>query len=681
MGCSLRLAACALGFAAAMFAAASAQEERLKPGFSGEPHALLAEAERIVNAAPARALDLTAQILDNSDTQFSPEELARIHYVRARASTHTGRHENAVSESELALELLNGAAPALRADILTTMSISLGRSQETRRAFELQKQALSLRRGLKDPIGEATSLSALAELYLDIGLTEKGIATFDEAVARSREANDPRTLAITLNNYAYFLQLQGDYAPASALIDEALTLIGKVDSRRLDGYVLLNAASARYHMGRSEEAATFIRKGLPIAEELGHSVLLLAATLTQARLARDEGRLDEARGFAEKALGYARDVNNERHLSDTTKLLGDINQELGNHEAAYGYLRGHAAHLAADAASAAARSAALFEAETLLAARDQEVELLRRDSEINKLAAARAKILSNAAILGALLLGAGIAALTMLLREKARTKSQIETKNRELVVAFDKLEGANRNKSNFLSVMSHELKTPLNAIIGFSDILGKANAETSPSTAEFAKIINIQGRNLLRMVSEILLFTSSSDHDIVLDESIETIGDILTQSVQLTGEMRHGATDRIDLTGVDASVTVTCDIGQLANCIARVLDNALKFSPAGSRVSLSAHLNASGDLEIAVGDEGPGVSGDQIAEMFDVLTQGDQSLARGQQGAGLGLPIANRIAGAHGGHLAVSRKPAGGAKVAVIVPASRLTPAANRAAA
>lgn len=679
MGCGLRFVACALTLASAMLGAAGASEERLRPGFAGEPGALLAAAEHVVNAEPQRALDLTAQVLDETDAALSAEFLARLHYVRARASTHKGRHADAIAESALALELLGAGAPALRADILTTMSISLGRSRETRRAFELQQEALSIWRDLKDLSGEATSLSALAELYFDIGHKEKGIATFDEAVARARDASDPRALVVTLNNFAYFLQLEGNYPLAATHIDEALGLVGDAKSRRLEAYVLLTAALVRERMGLVQEASALLRRGLPIAEELAHPVLLLSANLTLARLARNEGSLNEALTFAERSLRYARDVNNERQLSEITRLLADINEELGNHEAAYGYLRGHAAHLAADAASASARSAALFEAETQLAERDQEMELLRRDSKIAGLAVARAEILRNAAILSALLLAAGLAALALLLREKARAKASIEVKNRELVAAYDKLETANRNKSAFLRVMSHELKTPLNAIIGFSDLLARASMESSAS--EFARIVNAQGRNLLRMVSEILLFTGAADQEIALDTNLEKIMDILDRSIQLTSEIRPGAEERIDITAIDAEVTVSCDLNQLANCVARLLDNAMKFSPQGSRVSLSALRTGAGDLEIAVGDDGPGINGDDIPKMFEVLSQADQSLARTQQGAGLGLPIASRIAEAHGGHIAVSRKPSGGAIVMIILPASRLVAAADQAAA
>jgi signal transduction histidine kinase len=678
MGCMSSTSRLLVSTVAAVFilAAPASAEERLKPGFAADPGALFAEAEQAMNAEPRRALDLTAQILEHPDATFSAESLARLHYIRARASTHTGQHQQAISESELALEVLDGSEPALRADILTTMSISLARSRETRRGFELQQQALALRRELGDVAGEATSLSSLAEIYLDIGLIEKGVASFEEAVVRARESGDTLVLAVTLNNFAYFLRIRGEHQRAMVLLEEALTL--DVKSPRLQAYIFLNAADVLYFLGRPEDAELLISKGLPTAEELQQPLLLVAANLARARIARDRGALVEARDFAKAALDHARDIDDQRELSEITKLLADISEELGDHEAAYNYLRGHAAHLAADAASAVESSAALFEAETTLAAREQEMQLLRRDSEITKLAVAREKVLRNAAIVGAFLLAVALAMLALLLREKARAKRGIELKNRELVAAYDQLETANRNKSNFLSVMSHELKTPLNSIIGFSDLLAKANSE-NPSTAEFARIINNQGRNLLRMVSEILLFTRASDHEIALDESLEATVEILSLAATMACDLRPAGAGRIEIAVDVPELQICCDLHQLASCAARLLDNALKFSPPTSAVSLCARQIASGELEILIGDDGPGLNEELLPSMVDVLTQGDQSLTRSQDGVGLGLPIANRIAAAHGGSLRISQKPAGGAVACIVIPASRIQ--AERAAA
>ncbi len=678
-----RLVGAALA-AAVMFAApARAAEERLAPLDARDPIALIEDAYAAMNAAPADALALSEKIQGLAGTPKDAKFQGRLGYVRARALTHLGRFPEAIAEAQKALGAINGADPALRASILTTMAISLGRSQETLRAFDALQEALTINRRLDDSRGEAASYAALAELYADIGLDAKSIETYGEALARARLSGDKRIIAVTLNNFAYTLNLFGDPAQALAYLEEAEALSNETNLSRLTAFIHVNKSRSFYYLGRFAESEESARRGRELSERYAHRDLVSFADLLLALNAKRNGTLKEAAQFAARAKTNADTARSNDRYRETLRLIAEIAEAQGDYKAANQYRAEEARQMEQVFRSVSSRSAALFEAETKLAAQQVELAMLKRDSEIAKLAAARATLLRNFALLAAILLGAMLVFLALLLIEKAKRKRQLLRTNDELTAAYRDLEAANKVKSNFLAVISHELKTPLNSIIGFSDILanGKSTSGSNEFLMDYAKIINAQGRNLLRLVSDILLFTRTEPNAVALKEGSDALGAIVTEAIALTQEARPEASERIDIGLEEPELEIRCDPVQIANCLARILDNALKFSPAASRVALRASVNANGEVEVEIADTGVGVGPGDIPKFLDVLSQGDQSLSRRQSGAGLGLPIANLIMAAHGGRIEISRRPGGGTVVSSILPASRVGPAEDLAAA
>jgi signal transduction histidine kinase/tetratricopeptide (TPR) repeat protein len=662
---------------------AGAAEERLSLVAEPDPHALIDTAAKSMNSAPDRALALSEEILAMAEAPADAGFRARLAYIRSRALTHLTRYAESIEEGEVALALMDSGDRAMRADVLTTLAISHGRTQNSLKAFDMLQESLAIREDLDDLSGQAASLIAIAELYFDVGLTAKSVDTFKIALAKARAAGDKRVLAITLNNFAYALNFVGDPAEAISYLDEAQALSGEMGMSRMAAFVNVNKSRALFDLGRFEDSEQFARSGLALARDYGHADLVSGAQLMLALNARHRGALNEAAAFAREARANADKNRNFDKYREILRLLAKIAESQRDYKSASRYRAEEAEHFEKIFKSMASRSAALFEAETKLAAQEVELEMLKRDSEIANLAAARATLFRNAAVLVATMLAAMLIFFALLLREKARRKAQILRKNEELTEAYRDLEVANRVKSNFLAVISHELKTPLNSIIGFSDILanGKSQSGSNEFMSDYAKVINAQGRNLLRLVSDILLFARTEAGAVALKEGAGALRSIVANAIAQTRESRPEADDRVDVRLDDPDLELRCDPVQLANCLARILDNALKFSPAASRVSLSARQATGGDLEIEIADSGVGVVDGEAPRYFDVLSQGDQSHSRRQGGAGLGLPIANLIVAAHGGRIEISKRTGGGTIVSAILPASRLGAAEGLAAA
>ena len=253
-----------------------------------------------------------------------------------------------------------------------------------------------------------------------------------------------------------------------------------------------------------------------------------------------------------------------------------------------------------------------------------------------------------------------------------RMAEAIGDREQALRGAKEEAEAASRTKTQFLANMSHELRTPLNAIIGFSEIISRETFGPVPSKyAEYATSIHDAGRHLLSTINDIL--------DISKIEAARL--DLRDEPVDLRSVAR-ACTDLVRGKAGDASVTVEIDVPdglavlgdeiRLKQIVLNLLSNAVKFSPAGSRVRLSAGIEQpSGEVAIAVADTGIGMDVAEIRVALEPFGQVDSSLARRYEGTGLGLPLAARLTELHGGHLEIESRKGYGTTVRVILPAKR----------
>lgn len=234
-------------------------------------------------------------------------------------------------------------------------------------------------------------------------------------------------------------------------------------------------------------------------------------------------------------------------------------------------------------------------------------------------------------------------------------------------------EEANATKNAFLAMMSHELKTPLNAILGFSDMvrqemLGPIGV---PAYRGYMDDIYNSGVRLLAIINDVLDVARLEGAAITLNLtycSPRDIADIaLRRARHLTGKIQD-VTIEID----DAIPALNVDCNRLAQVVANLLSNALKFTPEGGEVKLQAFVAADGAVHFAVSDTGIGMSDDTVALVLQPFRQADASLARRFEGAGLGLPIAHALTELHGGRLAIASAEGRGTRVTIELPPSCL---------
>ena len=259
--------------------------------------------------------------------------------------------------------------------------------------------------------------------------------------------------------------------------------------------------------------------------------------------------------------------------------------------------------------------------------------------------------------------------------EAAARKAASDTQelNAKLQVAVEKAESANRAKSTFLSNMSHDIRTPMNAIIGFTT-LALSNIDDTERVKDYLGKTLASSNHLLSLINDVLDMSRIESGKIHLEEVEVNLSDVLHDlktivSGQIYAKQLELYMDAMDVTDED----VYCDKTRLNQILLNLLSNAIKFTPAGGTVSvrvrqLAGKVRGCGQYEFRIKDNGIGMSQEFAQKIFEPFERERTSTVSRIQGTGLGMAITKNIVDMMGGTIEVQTAQGKGTEFTVCVP-------------
>jgi PAS domain S-box-containing protein len=252
-----------------------------------------------------------------------------------------------------------------------------------------------------------------------------------------------------------------------------------------------------------------------------------------------------------------------------------------------------------------------------------------------------------------------------LANHNARLEAEVARRTADLSAAREAAEAASRAKSEFLSVVSHECRTPLNGVAGMAQVLKATTLD--PEQREAVDIILDSAAALAKLIGDILEFVDADAGRLALAPRPFSPADLVRElcarheaKAAAKGLAWHMAI------AVDTPGEWTADAARLRLALDCLLDNAVKFTAAGEIVLTLEP--ARGGLRFAVRDSGSGMPPEILAAPFAPFRSGDASNTRRHGGLGLGLALAQRIVAAMGGALTARAAPGGGSEVEIVLP-------------
>ena len=243
----------------------------------------------------------------------------------------------------------------------------------------------------------------------------------------------------------------------------------------------------------------------------------------------------------------------------------------------------------------------------------------------------------------------------------------------ELRRATEIAETADRNKMLFLATMSHEIRTPLNAILGLSDLIAMETFGPvgDPRYCEYAGDINASGEHLLELMNDILDLSRIEAQELTLDETVVDLACPIDAVIRMVAN--RASEKEIELTHEVAGdlPEIVADERRIRQVLLNLVTNAIKFTPRGGDVAVVASIAGDGGVEIAVTDNGIGMSAAEIQTALAPFGQIANEVTT-DVGSGLGLPISKRLIEGHQGVLELRSEPGSGTTAIVRLPVERV---------
>ena len=265
------------------------------------------------------------------------------------------------------------------------------------------------------------------------------------------------------------------------------------------------------------------------------------------------------------------------------------------------------------------------------------------------------------ALIGYLLIGTDNTARKRVEAEQARLDEALQRSNLELQAARIAADTANQAKSDFLSRMSHELRSPLNAILGFAQLMESGTPE--PTAAQQDSIVQIlhAGWYLLELINEILDLALIESGKLSLSPEPMSLAEVLADCRAMTEPQAGSAGIALHFFPPEPDLFVRADRTRVKQICLNLLSNAIKYNRSGGKVEVRCSMRPNGRVRVAFRDTGAGLAPDQVAQLFQPFNRLGQETGL-QQGTGIGLVVCQQLVRLMGGEIGVASEPGVGSE-------------------
>lgn len=435
----------------------------------------------------------------------------------------------------------------------------------------------------------------------------------------------------------------------------------------------LSLAEIEFLSGNYIEALEIISDSSVLSEKFKYTVNAENGYLLEAKVHKAMGDIEKAKESLNQLLEYASENNNKKAARDAYEQLAIIYEGEGDYEAAYDAHLKFKEHTDSLTKANDATKIAMVETRMDMAQKENEISLLKAESELHRVEDEQAALndeVQNLITVFVIILSCG---LVFVLYRSNVARRKLAQSSDALKIAYRHAEDANKSKSMFLASMSHDLRTPLNAIIGFSDIMkqevfGKVG---HAKYKEYNEDIMKSGKLLLSLIDDVLDLSKVEAGKYELTEEELSLKDIVETSVTMNGPIAKVKNITIDCKYSDNLPKVRADDRVVLQILNNLVSNSLKFMDDGGLLAIELWQQGDGGLSVSVSDDGIGMTAAEVKMALKPFEQVENELEVSIKGTGLGLSLCVRFMDIHGGSLELTSEKNVGTTATIHFPASR----------
>ena len=509
-------------------------------------------------------------------------------------------------------------------------------------AIDNLQKALELAKKVNDKKSTGNIYTKIAKLQYLVEEPENALVSLTKAAELQREINDYADLAVTYNIRGILHSSKKEYKTALEYFNSAKT---KFEEEGLEAYiseVTLNEAKVYIELEDYKNAKSLLEKTIVLSKKHNQTKILSSALINSGKVLQHIDKNNPSSlSMTEEGLQIAKSNNIIENINDGYLTLSDVYQGVENYKLANEFLKKHIRlsdsllDIKRENLSPERRAQFINEYKDAKT-KDMEVKLEEADAE-NSLT--RITTILSIALITILSL------ITLSLYKnnniRLKTNNMLHKKNDELIVAKEKAELASKTKANFLSTVTHELRTPLYAVTGLTNML--LDEDPKPDQITHLKSLKFSGDYLLTFINDILQINKIEANKVELDpeifnlkKNVENVVSALNNSALDNNVIMHYEFEK------GLPETYIADQLKISQILINLIGNAIKFTKDGDiwvRVYKISQKDNDYILRFEIEDNGIGITKEKQEHMFESFSQGSIQINRKYGGTGLGLSI------------------------------------------
>lgn len=515
-------------------------------------------------------------------------------------------------------------------------------------ALDYSLQALELRKEGSDESRIASSLISVANIYRHLSDYINAKIFADKAYEITIRNNLP--LGLVYNQYGIIALNQGDYSIAFEYNKKAYEISEKSGNLYGMGTELNNMSISLRNLGRNDEALQYIFTALRIKREI-KDIRYYAPTFVEIGGTYIElGDYNAAERYLDSALFYSTQIGLRDRTLNVYSTYVDLFEAKGDNKKALSYYRKYTALkdsiYEGDFNSKIAEYTTLYDLEQ----HKSENELLKKDNEIQRLSIGRNKMLRKVLYAAIILSVLGMVYYYFSNQKKKKANAILLKKNEIITQQKDELKELNATKDKFFTIIAHDLKSPFNSILGFTEILDKSyDKYTDAERKKMISSLTKTSKQSFFLLQNLLTWAKTQKGGIEISKEKIQLKNLLKRSISSYAGAALFKEVEIN-SEIDDSLSVFVDIETMCTAIGNVVNNGIKYTHRGGEIKFSAKHIAK-DVILSINDNGTGMSQKTIDKLFRIEESFSIPGTANEMGTGLGLIICKEFIDKNGGKI------------------------------
>ena len=502
-------------------------------------------------------------------------------------------------------------------------------------------KALNIAEKIDDKSSQGTIHTKIAKVQFLVNEKDQANISINKAIQLQRDNNDYGNLAIAYNIKGVIYSTEGEYENALEYFNSAKNLFEQENLDEYTSEVTLNEAKVFISLKRYEEAKTKLEKTIITAKKYDQNRRLSSALIQSGKVYYSLNNPKMALSQTEEGLAIAQSLKNIENINEAYLTLSAIHEQNGDYKNSHTYIKKHI-HLS-DSILNIKRENLVPGISGQNISNYNDAKNAQLKAQIDEVTADSAFTRITTILSIALITILSLLTLSLYKNNNIRlnTNTMLHKKNDELIVAKEKAELASKTKANFLSTVTHELRTPLYAVTGLTNML--LDEEPKEHQIQHLKSLKFSGDYLLTFINDILQINKIEANKVEIDpehfnlkNKLENVISALSnsakdQDTQIHFDYENGLPE-----------TFVGDQLKISQILINLLGNAIKFTKDGDiwvrtyKVDLKDNMY---NLRFEIEDNGIGITKEKQDHMFESFSQGSVQINRKYGGTGLGLSI------------------------------------------